>query len=360
MRRMLSRSVAALALMAGPTLAGPLVASPALAGAETDINQSMEAVQEVLNAIGVVHDNTTLSQEGTNLANVINAAGLDDMNQIVDGIVEQDVANSVATSGGMVNVADQTGVNGANILDAASISTANQLAQLGFAQGVSNAMDFGYWINASVDHDAVQSGTNLANIANVESALDIYQYGWGDQEVVNAVAYTGAGDAGDIRNIVQEATNLNSVMTGGTIDDIAQNTYTFQDADNGIVFGQTLAAATQAATNMANVVNVTGTFDIAQQDALGMQTVVNHATYAGLGGGAANGTIDGLSQSGVNGANILSAGVLPSMASLQEVTQNGTMIQSVSNALTGMGSTTGLSQTGTNIQNVVSVVTDAL
>lgn len=351
MRRMLlMSSAAALALAAGP----------ALAGDETDINQSMAAVQEVINSIDVVHDNTTLTQDGTNLANVIDAADLDDMNQIVDGIVEQDVTNAMATTGGMFNVAAQTGVNGANILNAGDISTANQLAQIGFTQSVSNSMDFGYWINASVDHDAVQSGTNLSNVATVATAMDIYQYGWGDQDVVNSAAYTGAGDAGDIQNLAQEATNLNNVMSGETIDDIAQNAYTFQGVDNGIVFGQTLAASTQAATNMANVVNVTGTFDIAQQDALGVQSVMNHATYAGAGGGAANGAIDGFGQSGINGANILSAGVLPSMTSLQEVTQNGTMIQSVSNSLTGMGSTTGLSQAGTNIQNVVSVVTNGL
>lgn len=350
MRRMLLTSAAALALLAGP----------ALAAGDTDINQSMGAVQDILNSVEVVHDTTTLTQQGTNLANVIDAAALDDVNQIIDGIVEQGVTNAMVSDGGMLNVVDQSAINGANVLTADAISTANQLAQLGFVQEVANTLAVGHGLNASVDHDALQSGVNMANIASLGTGTDVYQYGWGDQDIVNAALYTGPGTAGTFQNLTQEATNLTNVLTGTAVDDIAQDAYTFQVIDNGIVFGQGLSETTQAGTNLANVVNLADTFDIVGQDALGTQTVTNNASYNGVGAGAVNGAIHGLGQRGVNGGNVLSAGTLPSISGVQEITQTGTMVQTVSNTLTGMGATSGLTQAGTNIQNVVSVITDTL
>ena len=102
------------------TALATILALPAMAE-QTDISQTVDALQEALNTIDISDDATNVSQAGINAANIISIdfGSLDDVDQFSENGMIQDAINDFETQGTVGNNAILTDVSqsGTNVLN---------------------------------------------------------------------------------------------------------------------------------------------------------------------------------------------------------------------------------------------------
>ena len=107
------------------TALATILALPAMAE-QTDISQTVDALQEALNTIDISDDATNVSQAGINAANIISIdfGSLDDVDQFSENGMIQDAINDFETQGTVGNNAILTDVSqsGTNVLNSIDLT----------------------------------------------------------------------------------------------------------------------------------------------------------------------------------------------------------------------------------------------
>lgn len=194
-----------------------------------------------------------LNQTGMNAVNVVNS-DLDlgsvyqnfDGRQIVDNVI--DVYRPLETV--PISI-DQTGANYANMMQGNTISMADQAMLDGARQIVSNSA----WTGGSVGN-IQQTGTNVANIAMAEFAIDAANQVIGHdvvQKVWNYIEFDA--DTVVAGTVTQSGGNIGNVLVADRIDHVTREFYGDQIVRNEIVLhGPTVPMITQSGSNIANLV----------------------------------------------------------------------------------------------------------
>jgi hypothetical protein len=107
------------------TALATILALPAMAE-QTDISQTVDALQEALNTIDISDDATNVSQAGINAANIISIdfGSLDDVDQFSENGMIQNAINDFETQGTVGNNAILTDVSqsGTNVLNSIDLT----------------------------------------------------------------------------------------------------------------------------------------------------------------------------------------------------------------------------------------------
>lgn len=256
------------------TAIATFLAMPAMAE-QTDISQTVEALQQALNTINISDDATNVSQAGINAANIISIdfGSLDDVNQFAEEDMLQEAINDFETQGTGSNPAILTDITqaGTNVLNSIDLTLdvgqgydINRLTQVidNADQNAFNDIDIRDGFSVGIDQDA----TNVMNMAAMDDLLE---------------------DAGGI-DMLQE------------IDDSTQNAGNQFDVDLGV---------TDIAQDAVNVMNLAEIEDDLKGDSV-QKVFGDIEQYAG---NVAHDTtpgasIENLMQSAVNVANSLSVG----------------------------------------------------
>jgi hypothetical protein len=364
-------------LIATTAIGLALAAHTAKAGDETDVIQTVEGVQEILNQIDVRHNNNDITQEGSNLVNVISSefggdlGEFDDVDQLAEDL-EQDIDNEMDTVYGQWNDASQTGTNVANLFDADDVSVLDQDIE-DVTQDVENEAEFSQYIDG-----LTQEGTNVANLADLDDVKDEITQTTDDdsiQDIDNAVTRDGSIDLsgfnGDpsspgqssVDGLSQVGANLANVINADEIRGPAiQEAYLDQDVMNSVEFGKYLEGtsdvpAVQDGLNASNLITANELQDATLQDYSASQDIDNVASHVTT-NSASNyqlARVVDFEQTGTNLANIISAGSLPSVSGLDEVDQTADLNQTITNDINGQGRLNGIVQSATNAANIVSV-----
>lgn len=413
------------------TAIATILAMPAVAE-QTDISQTVKALQLALNSIDISDDATDVSQAGINAANIISIdyESLDDVEQLSEDWMKQISVNDFETQGTPTNIAllsnvSQSGTNVLNSIDLTSetgtsydinrleqsIDDASQKAlndidvrngtSLDIDQDATNVMNmaamddldedaWGTDLSQKVDDSSqkasnkfdvdlgveniAQDAVNVMNLAEVEDDLkgDSYQSVKDSTQTATNSAFD-TEDGASIVNLLQSAVNIaNSLDVGAATTDggslagarIKQSYrgWDGQYASNFVKFGDngiTGPANTvdddyidQSALNAINLATVTNVGWTVSQSAKHVnQKAMNNAVGVSSG---LNADITNFDQSATNVSNILSAGALPDLAGMTEVSQNFTGFQMAQNGLIGADDLTSVTQAATNVINSVS------
>lgn len=415
------------------TALATILALPAMAE-QTDISQTVDALQQALNTIDISDDATNVSQAGINAANIISIdfGSLDDVDQFSENGMIQNAINDFETQGTVGNNAILTDVSqsGTNVLNSIDLTVdggqgfdLNRLVQeidnadqtatndidilngssIGIDQGATNVMNMAamddlledsavndlqqqiddsnqvagneFDIDLGVD-DISQNAVNVMNLAEIEDDLkgDSFQY-------VQDSTQTATNDASDttvgasINSLVQSAVNIaNSLDVGGATTDggslefasigqVYEGVSGGQLADNYVQFstggvtgpavdGDGEIIIDQSALNAINLATVTNVGWTISQSAVDVdQQSLNLAQGIGVG---VNADLTNFDQSATNVGNILSAGALPDLVSMTEVTQTFAGDQLAQNGMFGADDLTSVTQAATNVINSVS------
>ncbi|WP_394155134.1 hypothetical protein [Loktanella salsilacus] len=419
------------------TAIASLLAMPAMAE-QTDISQTVNALQEALNTIRISDDATDVSQAAVNAANIISIdfGSLDDVTQSSEEGMTQNAINDFDTRGNRRNFAElntvaQAGTNVLNsvdlTMDAGQGYDIDHLSQVvdNANQTASNDIDIRYGTSTGIDQDATnvmnmaamddlqsdsmpddllqeiddstqfagndldvdlgitdvtQDAVNVMNLAEVEDDLkgDSLQYIFGDTSQIAANNAFDTDYRASITNLMQSAVNVanslsvgeNSPNSGGSFYG-AEITQVYdgtdgsgQDASNYVRFaslGITGAAPAiagdpaiidQSALNAINLATVTNVGWTVSQDAFSVdQAASNLATNSDFSYSA---DVSNFDQSATNVANILSAGALPDLTGMTDVSQSFDGTQIATNGTFGADDLSSVTQAATNVANSVS------
>ncbi|WGH78137.1 beta strand repeat-containing protein [Jannaschia ovalis] len=317
------------------------LAFPAAAD-DTDIDQTISALQTALNSILINFDGTGVSQAATNAANLINYTtdDLDDVNQTAGPIAQIGINSLISTEGGFDDV-EQTGVNVVNSFQAPEVEDLNQSLVLGL-QTATNSIEAATGTNMSV-----QNATNAANVATVDVDIenDLTQTVlFAAQSASNAID-TG----GDITDATQAATNVaNSATVGDDVsDDVAQTALLFgQTATNELDATFNINVFDQDAINAVNLLEtVDDASDFVDQIAGGVTQTASNDAFAFFG------NISAGAQDAVNVANSVTIGDDIS-DDLTQLFDSGS--QAATNVADAVFSISDTPQTATNAANLAS------
>jgi len=411
-----------------------LLAMPAMAE-QTDITQTVDALQKALNTIDISDDATNVSQAGINAANLISIdfGSLDDVRQFSEDGMIQKAINDFETqgTGGNPAVLSNVAQSGTNVLNSIDLTVdgaqgfdINRLLQEidNADQLATNDIDILTGTSADIDQDATnvmnmaamddllenaggndlrqriddstqragnefdvdlgvtniaQDSVNVMNLAEVEDDLvgDSFQWVQDSTQVASNEASDTASGA-YINNLVQSAVNVaNSLSVGvgtpnsggssvnasikqrygygsGSTGQLAKNYVQFSsaginDTATDIAGNSIIDQSALNAVNMATITNVGWTIS---QDATSVDQVAKN--LADSTGGL--GDLTNFDQSATNVGNILSAGSLPDLVSLTEVTQRFDGSQLAMNGMFGADDLNTVSQAATNVINSVS------
>jgi hypothetical protein len=414
------------------TAIATILAMPAMAE-QTDISQTVNALQEALNSIDISDDASGVSQAGINAANIISIdfGSLDDVAQLSEDGMRQVSVNDFETRGNFFNNAvlsdvSQSGTNVLNSIDLTSDTgpsyDINRLSQKidDASQKAVNDIDIRNGTSIDIDQDATnvmnmaamddlrddswgadllqtvddssqtatnkfdidlgveniaQDAVNVMNLAEVEDDLkgDSFQIvEYSPQSATNSAFDTEIGAS--IENLMQSAVNIaNSLDVGGnsthggsdyraSITQVYKGYGSGQLASNLVKFstgGVNGPAPTssndyidQSALNAINLATVTDVgWTISQSAKHVDQQAMNNAQGVGVGWGA---DITNFDQSATNVGNILSAGALPDLSGMTEVSQNFSGFQMAQNGMIGADDLSAVTQAATNVINSVS------
>jgi hypothetical protein len=419
------------------TAIASLLAMPAMAE-QTDISQTINALQEALNTIRIEDDATDVSQAAVNAANIISIdfESLDDVTQSSENGMTQNAINDLDTRGSRRNTAVLTNIAqaGTNVLNNVDLTMdtgqgydINHLSQIvdNASQTAFNDIDVRYGTSTSIDQDATnvmnmaamddlqedylpndlmqevddstqfagndldvdlgitdvtQDAVNVMNLAEIEDDLkgDSLQNIFGD---TSQTAENNAFDTdyrASITNLMQSAVNVanslsvgeNSPNTGGSFYQ-AGITQIYDGSDGGGqgasnyvqfaslgISGAAPAIAgdpviiDQSALNAINLATVTNVGWTVSQDAMSVnQAASNLATNSDFSYSA---DVSNFDQSATNVANILSAGSLPDLTGMTDVSQSFDGTQIATNGMFGADDLNSVTQAATNVANSVS------
>jgi hypothetical protein len=360
MQRILLSSVATAALLAsGAALATEV---------NVDVSQTFENIQLGGNLLNVLHNNTDVEQTVTNLANGIidergNDGDWDDLDQYFGGL--QVSGNVAVTEYGQWNDLTQEATNVANLVNVDDVDTIWQNAE-GFQFSV-NYAEYGQWVD-----EAAQSASNLANVVEIDDGDKIKQFAFINQAAINALHYDGVAEAtggncyqdrnGDVAELVQEATNVANLLNAGDVEDVYQDADIDQVALNLASFGKGISDSSQTATNVANLAQfeeLDGDIDqIAEGESQKAANVLAASVSGGAMGDYLTGTIENVSQTSSNLQNVIIAGDIDGHHGVTEVVQQSYTPQMAGNIALGSGFTNNLTQGATNVSNLVTVTVE--
>ncbi|MEM5521462.1 hypothetical protein [Sulfitobacter sp. AS59] len=414
------------------TAIATILAMPAVAE-QTDISQTVKALQIALSTIDISDDATDVSQSGINAANIISIdfGSLDDVEQLAEDRMKQISKNDFETEGTFGNNAlltdvSQSGTNVLNSIDlTAELGTSydlNQLSQkiddasqkavndidirngtsIGIDQDATNVMNMAamddmlenaggadllqmiddssqkasnkFDVDLGVE-DIAQDAVNVMNLAEVEDDLKGVSFQMVEdstQSATNSAFDTEVGAS--IANLMQSAVNIaNSLDVGGSSSNGGSGPeaaiyQVYKGYGSGQLASNFVEFSTGGVTGPANVLNN----DYIDQSAL---NAINLATVSDVGwtisqsarhvdqlamnnaqgiGSGINADITNFDQSATNVGNILSAGSLPDLSGMTEVSQNFTGFQMAQNGLIGADDLSSVTQAATNVINSVS------
>ena len=418
------------------TAIATILAMPAVAE-QTDISQTVKALQLALNTIDISDDATNVSQAGINAANIISIdfGSLDDVEQLSEDWMKQISKNDFETEGTSGNNAllenvSQSGTNVLNSIDLTSGSGSydlNQLSQkidnasqkavndidirngtsLGIDQDATNVMNMAAMDDMQEDirgadllqkiddssqkasnkfdvdlgvKDIAQDAVNVMNLAEVEDDLKGDSFQMVDdssQSATNSAFDTEIGAS--IENLMQSAVNIaNSLDVGGSSPNSGGSVYgaSIKQIYKGYGYGSDQLASnfvkfsTEGVTGPANDLN-NDYIDQSALNAINLATVTNvgwtisqsarHVDQVAMNnaqgiGSSINADVTNFDQSATNVGNILSAGTLPDISGMTEVSQNFTGFQMAQNGLIGADDLSSVTQAATNVINSVSSV----
>ena len=367
-------------LLATTAISLAMATAPAMAGDQTDIDQTLNGAQNVLNSIDVVHNNRDVSQSGTNAGNMINVIDdrgtpnwqgddigrtLDDVNQAGDAA--QDVTNRADGRYSDWRGLEQEGTNVQSVLNAGRIAgNIEQTQGSSGDQSVRNSVS-GSNVNKAFDETAAQTGVNAANMAEVgrvDGTVTQTMANGADQDVANGMSAKGVWDA------TQEGTNIANLLDSGNVGgDVEQsvNGSGDQTVDNAVTYTQRVDDLSQSGTNVANMAQVNNVSAELDQDTAGGhdQSVVNKIRQdasAGTSTAEDVGNVAETAQEGTNLANVIDG------APVDSIDQDGAGDQDVRNVVE-FGDSLGLQvgetdpkpfqpatlQAGTNVLNLATV-----
>ncbi len=208
---------------------------------------------------------------------------------------------------------------------------------------------------------------NLINLDDVDETVVQNVNPGNFQTAMNFLV--GGGGFSQVNKAKQSATNVANVIEANELDVVYQNAGNIQLAANLVDFGSggwsmdhDLNKTRQTATNAVNVVTVDDLNEKIDQDSWGDQTALNTAVYVGAGTGwfgwqtPFDGTVVDLKQTATNVANVITvSGNLPDISGTTEISQFSDTTQFASNVLSGMGNLSDVVQSATNVANSIGV-----
>lgn len=368
-------------LLATTAISLAMASAPAMAGDQTDIDQTLNGAQDVLNSIDVVHNNRDVSQTGTNAGNMINVIDdngtpnwegddygrtLDDVGQA--GNAAQSVTNDADGRYSDWRGIEQEGTNVQSVLNAGRIAGNIEQTQGAIGdQSVRNDIS-GSNVNKAFNETAAQTGVNAANMADVRrvdgTVTQTTQSG-ANQDVVNTMTVSGIWDA------TQDGTNIANLLDSGNVSgDVEQSAEGSGDqgVDNRMTFTMRVDQVGQSGTNVANMAEVNDvSAELDQDTARGHdQSVANKILRDGTVSDGTDedfGNVSETSQAGTNLANVIDG------AAVDSIDQDAAGDQDVRNVVE-FGDSLGLPvggtdpkpyqpatlQEGTNVLNLATVV----
>jgi hypothetical protein len=415
------------------TALATIFALPALAE-QTDISQTVNALQKALNTIDISDDATGVSQAGINAANIISIdfGSLDDVEQLSDGWMRQISINDFETQGTPTNNAilsdvTQSGINVLNSIDLTSDTgqsyDLNRLSQKidDASQKAINDIDIRNGSSVDIDQDATnvmnmaamddlredargadilqkvddssqvasnkfdidlgvkniaQDAVNVMNLAEIEDDLDGDSFQMVEHSTQSATNNAFDTELGaSIENLMQSAVNIaNSLDVGGastngggsaqyaSIGQVYKGVHGGQLSSNFVAFSTGGVTGPvpdlnsdyidQSALNAINLATVTDVgWTISQSATRVDQQAMNNAQGIGS---SINADITNFDQSATNVGNILSAGALPDILGMTEVSQNFSGSQLAQNGMINADDLTSVTQAATNVINSVS------
>jgi len=415
------------------TALATIFALPALAE-QTDISQTVNALQKALNTIDISDDATGVSQAGINAANIISIdfGSLDDVEQLSDGWMRQISINDFETQGTPTNNAilsdvTQSGTNVLNSIDLTSDTgqsyDLNRLSQKidDASQKAINDIDIRNGSSVDIDQDATnvmnmaamddlredargadilqkvddssqvasnkfdidlgvkniaQDAVNVMNLAEIEDDLDGDSFQMVEHSTQSATNNAFDTELGaSIENLMQSAVNIaNSLDVGGastngggsaqyaSIGQVYKGVHGGQLSSNFVAFSTGGVTGPvpdlnsdyidQSALNAINLATVTDVgWTISQSATRVDQQAMNNAQGIGS---SINADITNFDQSATNVGNILSAGALPDILGMTEVSQNFSGSQLAQNGMINADDLTSVTQAATNVINSVS------
>lgn len=415
------------------TAIATILAFPAVAE-QTDISQTVDALQKALNTIDIADDATDVSQAGVNAANIISidSEHLDDVLQEAQSGTKQVAKNDFDTDGLNSNHAILTDISqaGTNVLNSVDMTSKNsgsfdinRLGQkaVGVKQKADNDIDIRVGTSTNVEQAATnvmnmaamddlqenaggidlkqkvkrskqkaeneldidlgaentaQDAVNVMNLAEIEDDLkgdSLQKVTKSSQSAMNRMLDTEIG--AEVVNLMQSAVNVansldvggSSPNTGGSAHGASISQYyadnSGQTASNFVKFsteGITGSAPKpsgklvmdQSALNAINLATVTNVGWTVSQTAYDVDQDASNKALNQHGGIDAD--VTDFDQSATNVANILSAGTLPDIVGMTEVSQTFAGAQLSTNGMIGADDLTDVTQSATNVINSVS------
>ncbi|MEH6655106.1 hypothetical protein [Loktanella salsilacus] len=255
------------------TAIASLLAMPAMAE-QTDISQTVNALQEALNTIRIDDDATDVSQAAVNAANIISIdfESLDDVTQSSEDGMTQNAINDFDTRGNRRNNAVLTNIAqaGTNVLNSVDLTMdtgqgydINHLSQVvdNASQTAFNDIDIRDGTSTSVDQDA----TNVMNMAAMDDLQEDNVTHDLLQEIDDSSQFAGNNLDVDLgaTDIAQDAVNVMNLaeIEDDLKGDSFQNIFgdTSQVAENNAFDTNSRASITnlmQSAVNVANSLSV--------------------------------------------------------------------------------------------------------
>jgi hypothetical protein len=345
------------------TAIATILALPAMAE-QTDISQTVDALQEALNTIDIDDDATGVSQTGINAANLISIdfGSLDDVRQFSEIGMIQEAINVFETQGTVRNNANLTDVSqaGTNVLNSIDLTVEGKT---GFdinrlIQEIDNADQFSsndidIFNGKSVDID--QGATNVMNMAAMDDLLE----------------NTGGNDLQQqIDDSTQMAENEFDVDLGVTdISQSAVNVMNLAEIEDDLVGDsfQYVQDSTQEATNEASDTTVGASIDNLVQSAVNVANSLSVGESSPNAGGSFSGASIAQVYEGVPGGQSATNYVLFSSAGIDGPNLNDANLaiidQSALNAINMATITTvgwTISQDATGVDQVASNLADSI
>lgn len=255
------------------TAIATLLAMPAMAE-QTDISQTINALQDALNTIDISDDATNVSQAGINAANIISIdfESLDDVDQFSENGMTQNAINDFETQGTLGNSAELVDVTqaGTNVLNSIDLTLEvgqgydiNRLTQIidNADQKAFNDIDVLNGFSVGIDQDA----TNVMNMAAMD---DLLENAGGDdmlQEIDDSTQLASnefdidlgvtdiAQDAVNVMNLAEIEDDLKGDSVQNVFGDISQ---VASNVAHDTTPGASIDNLLQSAVNVANSLSV--------------------------------------------------------------------------------------------------------
>jgi len=262
--------------------------------------------------------------------NVVNSVVVDDAPSIDQRFRGEQRADNYASFGQWAAEVSQSAVNAANVVDVNNVADLDQAAP--------------FVVEQRADNDLKYTGPTF-----------VYDPAMSDFEMRQ----------GEALGIAQDATNaLNVADVEFDAETVHQRSGALQRATNYVSFGSALTGAPgddgflgQSAANVANVADLGRIADhgsITQRATAFSDQGYSNRAVAEASGGWLSGQVDDFTQTGTNAVNMLTTGFAPGNPSVA-ISQIANGPQTGLNLIEGNGRTGGVSQIGINAANILSM-----